>query len=44
MLVVLISYPMVRPPVRGDNPRALAAVLSYAQVDNHGGIKDSSTK
>ena len=24
------------PPVRGDNPRALASVLSYVQVDKHG--------
>ena len=24
------------PPVRGDNPRALASGLSYVQVDNHG--------
>ena len=24
------------PPVRGDNPRALASGLSYAQVDKHG--------
>ena len=24
------------PPVRGDNPRALASALSYVQVDNHG--------
>ena len=24
------------PPVRGDNPRALASVLSYVHVDNHG--------
>ena len=23
------------PPVRGDNPRALASGLSYIQVDNH---------
>ena len=23
------------PPVRGDNPRALASGLSYVQVDNH---------
>ena len=24
------------PPVRGDNPRALASGLSYEQVDTHG--------
>ena len=24
------------PPVRGDNPRALASILSYVQVDKHG--------
>ena len=24
------------PPVRGDNPRALASNLSYVQVDKHG--------
>ena len=24
------------PPVRGDNPRALAIGLSYVQVHNHG--------
>ena len=24
------------PPVRGDNPRALASGLSYVQVDTHG--------
>ena len=24
------------PPVRGDNPQALASGLSYIQVDNHG--------
>ena len=24
------------PPVRGDNPRALASGLFYAQVDKHG--------
>ena len=27
---------MGRPPVRGDNPRALASGLSYVQVDKHG--------
>ena len=24
------------PPVRGDNPRALASGLAYVQVDKHG--------
>ena len=27
---------MVCPPVRGDNPRALASGLSYFQVGKHG--------
>ena len=27
---------MCYPPVRGDNPRALASGLSYVQVDKHG--------
>ena len=30
------SYTMDCPPVRGDNPRALASGLSYAQVDKQG--------
>ena len=32
------SYTMGCPPVRGDNPRALASRLSYVQdeVDKHG--------
>ena len=30
------SYTMGCPPVRGDNPRALASVLSYVQLDKHG--------
>ena len=30
------SYTMGCPPVRGDNPQALASGLSYVQVDNHG--------
>ena len=30
------SYTMGCPPVRGDNPRAVASELSYVQVDNHG--------
>ena len=29
------SYTMGCPPVRGDNPRALASRLSYVQVDKH---------
>ena len=29
------SYIMGCPPVRGDNPRALASGLSYVQVDKH---------
>ena len=29
------SYTMGCPPVRGDNPRALASGLSYVQVDTH---------
>ena len=30
------SYTMGCPPVRGDNPRALASGLSYVQMDKHG--------
>ena len=30
------SYTMGCPPLRGDNPRALASGLSYVQVDKHG--------
>ena len=30
------SYTMGCPPVRGDNPRALASGLSYIQVNKHG--------
>ena len=30
------SYTMGCPPVRVDNPRALASGLSYIQVDKHG--------
>ena len=30
------SYTKGCPPVRGDNPRALASGLSYVQVDKHG--------
>ena len=29
------SYTMGCPPVRGDNPRALASGLTYVQVDKH---------
>ena len=29
------SYTMGCPPVRGDNPRAIASGLSYVQVDKH---------
>ena len=30
------SYAMACPPVRGDNPRALASGLSYVQMDKQG--------
>ena len=30
------SYSMACPPVRGDNPRALASGLSYVHVEKHG--------
>ena len=30
------SYTMGCPPIRGENPRALASGLSYVQVDKHG--------
>ena len=30
------SYTMGCPPVRRDNPRALASGLSYVQVEKHG--------
>ena len=36
MYVLSKSYTMGCPPVRGDNPRALASGLSYVQVDKHG--------
>ena len=38
IIVCLICniYTMGCPPVRGDNPRALASGLSYVQVDKHG--------
>ena len=35
MYVIRNSYTMGCPPVRGDNPRALASGLSYIQVDKH---------
>ena len=35
-LAISNSYTMGCPPVRGDNPRALASGLSYVHVDNHG--------
>ena len=34
--VISKSYTMACPPVRGDNPRALASRLSYVQVDKYG--------
>ena len=33
---ICTSYKMGCPPLRGDNPRALASGLSYVQVDKHG--------
>ena len=36
ILALCNSYTMGCPPVRGDNPRALASGLSYVQVDKHG--------
>ena len=33
--VICNGYTMACPPVRGDNPRALASGLSYVQVDNY---------
>ena len=35
-LGISYSYTMGCPPVRGDNPRALASGLSYVQMDKHG--------
>ena len=35
-LFLKYSYTMGCPPVRGDNPRALASGLSCVQVDKHG--------
>ena len=32
--IYIYIYTMGCPPVRGDNPRALASGLSYVQVDN----------
>ena len=34
--LISYSYTMGCPPVRGDNPRALASGLSYVQMDKHG--------
>ena len=36
ILALCNGYTMGCPPVRGDNPRALASGLSYVQVDNNG--------
>ena len=36
ILKISNSYTMGCPPVRGDNPRALASGLSYVQRDKHG--------
>ena len=36
LILLCNSYTMGCPPVRGDNPRALASGLSYVQVDKHG--------
>ena len=35
-LMISNSYTMGCPPVRGDNPRALASGLSYIQVGKNG--------
>ena len=35
-VLICNSYTMGCPPVRGDNPRALASGLSYVQVDKRG--------
>ena len=37
-ILISNSYTMGCPPVRGDNPRALASGLSFVQVEKHGGI------
>ena len=34
--LLIISYTMDCPLVRGGNPRALASGFSYVQVDKHG--------
>ena len=34
--MIFKSFIIVCPPIRGDNPRALARGLSHVQVDNHG--------
>ena len=36
LILLSNSYTMGCPPVRGDNPRALARGLFCVQVDNHG--------
>ena len=36
ILAISNSYTKGCPPVRRDNPRALASGLSYVQVDKHG--------
>ena len=36
LAIIRNSYTMGCPPVRGDNPRALASGLSYVLVDKHG--------
>ena len=36
MCCICNSYTIGCPPVRGDNPQALASGLSYVQVDKHG--------
>ena len=34
--IIRNSYTIGCPPIRGDNPLALASGLSFVQVDNHG--------
>ena len=36
LLSLCNSYTMGCPPLRGDDPRALASGLSYVHVDKHG--------
>ena len=36
LYAIINGYIIGCPPVRGDNPRALASGLSYVQVDKHG--------